>query len=1187
MPSWSQYHCSQTSEARLTPVQLFAIDLLHTELRLRRCELVDHIDADYDGDGNFVSSMIPTLLEVLQDIDATPTLSHPPAWSSLKVRCYWLVAGIFLWRGKLSSNVSESRQAEGEGLRFVELALEILSEGDRFVVETPNLTSPKRSGLHWRELSVASLSSFRNEIRASSVLLVTQEKFFEATSRMEGPEDKILDESDRESLSKIGETMLARYSDTADDQSLSKHIELVEDFLLVHGQALLSPEFVANSALFTEWFDDLFPTGLVDTEGVLLGRNKCILTILVVCLQTRPNREGDLVLLLHRLLKVIVDLSKDARERLEQLPRRALSDDMSDDDFSDMDDEASASYDDKSKTSDDVRLRQYCRLARLLADKVHTLVFDEIEETAKLEFLHSTLCQSLIRCLLNVCVLSLGRSDLEEQGRETASFALFSTLRSLAIYAIEFCADDEAAQVLTRIYFQGLARIVDSQRRVLCNVYDAVSDRSHRQLLAKRWADMIGVACCDAGLLLSENLATSREGGFARSALFEDVEAPESVTTHLVLLCNNLLWLWDKVSTGRETSSSSTGADKTRQSEVTLDRNTRERLRIPVGAAIVGLCGAAVQAGQVVPRELKTSSGVAENPVSLVEFYDSDASAMEWLSDDDEDPSKSHGGREDLLRVIAQAVRCVSHVFGTIDETEMVTYSDFEGYSTRHGPALPLIGTRVLNAFADRLLDDFFVARTGTDKSMALWLDYPFGTRATGSLLDSLLYKAYKGLHGFTLSHSSDGRESSTSDSSQTNSNLPESPAAAGRLYRCIMRAYAQGRKAPPKSALDTVLAALPPVQESEKARMIRKYLFSTDPQYLDLKGVRSLVSNGHNWDAYFSGLSDWDWKIIRDNDRSSTPDEADVVRRGVLNLIAQGPLPQYQDGGSENDERTASAHTEDELSRKFTAVLDHLCHGNTTDFEEWCKAAQCLLVKADLVADRLGLTKGFCRVKDYIVGERPRLAEIGCRLADVIAEQERESHLRDEGWTQTLGSSLSHYVEHSWSSFESLRDCAERVGHHYSSQSAQKGDGEAFEAQVWEDIQVLYSKNDYVGWQQAWGGIFVSSLRIAAYRCLGLALCVLGRREGTSAETILKSEIAESFGVTLYSELMGGQVYGYPMHAMTKYRRRELAEASLACFEHAIEIATRPEETKTDDETTRMMWDLHFMVGKVSALFS
>jgi len=199
-----------------------------------------------------------------------------------------------------------------------------------------------------------------------------------------------------------------------------------------------------------------------------------------------------------------------------------------------------------------------------------------------------------------------------------------------------------------------------------------------------------------------------------------------------------------------------------------------------------------------------------------------------------------------------------------------------------------------------------------------------------------------------------------------------------------------------------------------------------------------------------------------------------------------------------------------------------------------------------------------------------------------LVSSQDRERRLKEEGWTQCLGMDLSVFVHHNWSSFSSLKACSQKVGMAYdellkTNDEADPDHEHNFGARVWQEINDQFLKSDYISWQQAWGGLFVSSLRQSAYRCLSIALYLSYK---TKKDPLI-SEITDSLGVTLYSELMGSQVYGYPMQEMTLSRKREIAEAALACFERALEAGKPAEDDDSSDEAL-MAWDLNFMIGKV-----
>jgi hypothetical protein len=1216
VPSWSAFGFTMPSEALHRPIELLAIDVLHIELRFKRCEREDNIDTDFDADGNVVSSMVPWLLSKIEEFDESlQGSSDKKTWTSLKARCYWLAAGFYLWMGRRSQNVSESREAERAGLEFIEETLGCLSLPESCPitsVQTPHLGSPGRSGLHWRELSAESITTFRDEIQASSVVLLAQEQFLEATSNIDGTAgDEILREEDSDALFAIGTTLLERYLIPVDSPD-AKYVELVDDFLSVYGDDLLSRPLVSASEGddgFNSLFDVLVPTGRVDTQHLLSLSSPCILTILVTCLNMKAEKRSDVVHLLARLVIKVTGLHGIFRGDLEQ-PRRGMP--LTDFSTNDSDSEGSFDSDDEEGQGDGrsklrverLKLRQYARLVQLLNEKVRLILKDHMTDVERSIFVQSEDCRRMISASLRFASdsfsKSLDRNMVRTADDETEDLGVFLSTKILFETACDCAGTEPVKKDLVRLYLNGLVRIVAKQRSVLSSLLKSTvgpEGRSLRVQLRKRRSEFTAAACCDLGLLLSRNLVRADAGEVERSDLFQGSHSSDGeLSGDLVILSDSLLWFWGLVSGSEATSARAMAGSTTgRKTESVLDRPSRERLQVPVAAAIAGLCGSAVSTmfdghGHDLTQGLK--SGADADEICLTEFYDSDTSAMDWLVDAGEGGDVAGKKREELLRVISQVVHCVKQVYETISEDEALSYPHYRGYSTTHGPLLPLIVSRVLNKFADRLLVEFVNGDAEKEAETSLWSDYSFGTRTTGHQLDSTLYKAYKCLHGFTLANVSDGRESSgsgpaASDSSKRRS-LPEHPAAAASLYRCIMRAYSQGRKSPPKAALETVLMSFPPMEESEKAKMVRKFLFTADDEHFELKDLVSLVTKDSSWETRFSEMQNWDWDSMKNGkENKANEDEHMIVRRGIASLLAQGPLPTFQDGGTENDARASTVHLEEEFSKKFHAIIDDVCYGNTGDFESWYKAAQCLVSKADLIADRLGLSEGFVRSRNFYVTERQSLQEASLEIADLLSEQEREARLKSEGWVNCLGRDLSTYVRHHWSSFQSLQSCSAEVGIACKEMCAadENNDSDAFKAQVWTEIDDLFTKNDFAGWQQAWGGLFVSSLRMIALRCMCLGIYVLYKRKDRSAkESLLISEVTEFLGVTLYSQLMGSQVYGYPLHARTDLQKRELAEASLTCFESAIDF-TATSTSGQESDSGSMTWDLLFMIGKVRVI--
>lgn len=392
-------------------------------------------------------------------------------------------------------------------------------------------------------------------------------------------------------------------------------------------------------------------------------------------------------------------------------------------------------------------------------------------------------------------------------------------------------------------------------------------------------------------------------------------------------------------------------------------------------------------------------------------------------------------------------------------------------------------------------------------------------------------------------------------------------------------------------------------MEESQRSKVIRNFLFSGE-DYFSYRDILALLNKDPRQIQAINAMPDWVWgaEHAPGSERHSQiqlnqeMEDAHLVRKGICHELAQGPPPTFSassvDGTKSSkssttnqnekiEERVVAAGNEEELSKKFDAVLDDLCYGEPVNSKGWHDASQCLLLKADLIADRLGLSKGFARTKDFhIPTNRAVDLESKRALGELIDEQEKEFSRNSEGWVPFLGGDLSVYIRHQWASFPSLRACFDEIGKRDYARVTTTTDDDDYAAQVWREIGSLYDKEDFVGWQQAWGGLFVGALRKMALRCMYIALYLLRRETpGQTAEEFLTAEIAESIGVSFYSELMGSQMYGFPMHVMTDHRKRQLAETALACFQFAIDAS----ETTTidEDEETRQTWDLLFMKGK------
>jgi len=1137
-PCWM---ISKTQLSGFSDQDIFAVDLLHAEMRFKRCQRDEAVDTSFEGDIGFVASALPSLLSFVESKGASTSLSE--TFAKLHVRAYWLASTFFLWYSRATHGAPAVREAEGECLSFVEKITKAMEDTGLEEVRTPHLEGTGRAGSYWEKLSPASLSAFRTEIQATSVVLVSQEQFVDAISRVENSADLDSVSECVKILDSIGDTLLQRYQSPAGLPNENSS-ELIDDFLASHGSTLGT--FPLKQAEdMVAWCGHLVPSAPLSAQKMKSLRNPCILSILAICLSFRP--EGR-----KALADVLLNLILTIRDRGVELGMSR------DDRGADPDDAASSMSDDSSLASEDDQVHQgthegvsskrkvQARLLGLLAKSLQMVLDREWLGSIDIDVKSSCVEKLVDSVFMFTCDATTQKKASREDDEMTDDcFVLTSAVSLLAKIERELDENESLRLVLNRSRLNRLVAVIIRHQRIVEGALSGLQRNPDRRTKLRLIGScqVLRAACCEFGLVLSTKLCTRLDKRILRSALISDMD--QGVLREL---CRSFLWLWDRSNLAND-----------RLKKLILPTRQGKELRLPIAVALTALCGTAAFTMNAVH-----TTAQPERHIQLMDLVDSDASAAECVAEDEH-------LYEEMIRVIFQSVQCIRLVTESIPDDEFFSsFSYGDGNSVKDQKPLPFVLERVATFFADTIL----LAPSGLDSETdenPLWGNYSRGTRSLGSNVDSILHRAYKGLYGFTLSNSNDGLPTVAGWAGQEIK--PENITTAAQLYRCVMRC----RKAPPKAALLTIMAAMPRVGETTQSKALEKFLYSSSSRFSHTD-VRMLVKQPSNCEAKFSEISRFLEMSNSSSTRNSSNEEAEILRRGIAEVYIEASMPPLDDT-PEKDSRTQCAQMEKDLWSRFEIILHNLTHYTCADCEGWFRLAQLCLFKANVIADRLGLSKGFSRSNDFMPpGRATTTRQPRKELSKLVDNQEKEFHLRSIGRTESLGSNLKLYMQHSWASFESLKLLHEKIGEDLKSVLDEEDD--TSELQIWNEIATLYADGKFSVWEQAWGGIFVCSLRTMATKCMCLTLYLLQKGLGLSdadRRNALIVETCEGLGTGAYSEQLGSQWYGYPMQIMPHIVKRDVAQTALVCYSHAVKVNSNKEDAKADNES----WDLFFMMGK------
>jgi len=1064
---------------------MFVIDLLYAELHLSLSMKDKRACLDIDSSFCIASRYAAYLHSVYPAIQSNLDSTDHDYWKTIKIRCLWLHARVFLERSRMEQSVTDARIQENIAMKSVDQMIVIMQADTslrwvQLAHLAPHLGSSSR-----REISLVSLESLKASTQASSVLRQCQETFLAQAVKLSQQEaEKPIPADAREAFVEIASDLRSRYVDRA------SYIEILLDFLQEHGDVLLGActdplhhigegEDVATAE---EWFDEIVPlsTPTVKDEICIL-QNPCILSIFMCCL----HYQGEPRLIFESLVltcQSAVDYTKGIINGMETPIQHFNRHD--DDNESSSDD--SVSFWDSDSLEDQDQLKRVSVFIRLLLQRL-VKVGSHLEKKG---FSDDETMVDLLQSVVEINSYLFLNSFSHAESIFKVDIEILESVQDIVQL---FSQWDGTEQTYLQLYGRGLCLFFVAHRYVISYLQTSEHHTKNKHLDAR--IDTLINISFELSLLLAEHRFRLSETGIVASDFLSDKNS-----THLsACMTEALVWTWRAL----------------------CSRKVLERLRIPIACLVITFCCSCATSITAIPD--------LNDHVDARTLYDSDSSAV-----------KTHDGTdESSATTMLHLVHSISCAFRHVSETEMSSYDANDAYQTPRGPLLPLVTLIALNHVADEILNKF---------GSGVWEEYPYGMRAIGQVIDDLLCKAYQCVYGFDLVTGSE-------DDWITGYGRALGSATEGAsLYRCIMRMknYSQGRKPPPKRALDLILKSLPQQISSAQNENLMSYLFHPpNPDDNLLNNIERFLRKDEGWkidfvdiqpffDAYYLSTVREDEDFIR-------------IRKGVAQLTTQVALPYAAETGNTSDHRVASVINEKNFSKRFRAVFESLKMGDLADYEAWYLASECLALKANMILDRIGCTRGFCSTTNLF--PETQLEEFPERT---------EGPIEQVG----LGADLSFFIDYHWSSFASLQECAKAIG---SSLNMKKG------LAMWKRIDQLRLDGRFHEWQNAWAGIFIESLRVLSFRCIRIALYVLYTRPGNEDSSVLVSEITEHMGVSIYCSLMGSQVVGYQMREMTTVEKRKLATAALACIETSIKACP------PFDQCKRSTWDIKFLAGKVS----
>lgn len=816
-PSWiSKNVCSVGNSS--SSVDTLALNLLHAELKMKRCERFASSMNKHalEGDDCALRFMIPELLVLSCAIEKEQCPEDIPILLiiRLRCRCHWLAATYYLWLSKTLTIPFQIAEVWEAAMSQIDNVIEQLEGG--VVIKTPHLASPSRVGSHWKELSTGNLMAFKNELQATSILSRARRKFEDLQVQIQTAVNSGGDLSvEQQSLLRvIGDDLIRHYEN--DLTNRAKMEELLSDFTtnnesIIIAQARNERKHADTAGLsyripsdvdFDDRWGRLWKSIPTNSSIVFGSKPSLIFMIASRCIKCNDGSKALLLDLIGSLILVAIEQIKFKMKNVKKADKNCSSDSDSFSDRSDGDDDGAI----------DDHIDHLEIVMCFLLDKMSYLLLHEdpgddgdddmecfVKGKAILVFRSSMFLSSFCD---HYFVQS--KSKIVKRQYWRPSLSLLCAASDLMGALLPHDKTDQ----LKICHFGVLAGMIVRQRQIMPIILRtgaSMRKKDQQDECCKRIQFIAAVAFNFANIL-STHLCSWNNGCLKPSVVLSSIERSNDGYVQRLQVTDALTWFWKYVGC----------TDSLRDSK--LHSLVSRHLKIPIAAAIAAFCGAAGHLENV------TSSA----DVDPLDFYDSDCSIVHLDSEENQlNQKKSFSLRLSL----SIRVRCIFVVFDCIDEEQAC-----ETCVIDNGPLLPLVVVRVLTHLADIMLEKFYEHELSDSleerfvKKEGIWSDeFPFGLETSGSELDTLLSKAYLFLHGISLS----GQHhpcNSLLNSSSVSFFAPETVKNGCQLYRCAMRIYSsEARKSPPKNALEYISSVLPSVEETNATKAVRQFIYANN----------------------------------------------------------------------------------------------------------------------------------------------------------------------------------------------------------------------------------------------------------------------------------------------------------------------------------------------------------------------